>query len=461
MKRIRTWYWYVTAFLRKQWLTLVIVGIVSVLLLHFISTFVLANLPAGKPTHYIGRVGSITLSTLPLDIQAKISDGLTAIGKDTSPIPALAERWSVEDDGKTYRFVLKKNLKWQDGKTVVPSDISYNFSDAQVVTNKNEVVFKLKEPFSPFPTVVSQPIFRQVNNSILGTGAYRVVNIWKDGPNISQIELESDNERLIYRFYPTEERAIVAYKLGQVDQLDHMSQVADLMNWKNTKITQTIRDDQYLAIFFNMNDATLGKDIRQALNYALPKAKGEARALTPINSMSWAYNKTVKTYDEDDERAVELLLRGIPSDKMIITLTTTTNFQSDAVAIKTQWENLGKRAAAECKTNKNVADKTNCDNLAMTVNLQLVGFPDLSNFQVVLIGQQSPPDPDQYYLWDSTQSTNFTQYKSPRIDKLLEDGRTQTDPDQRKTTYLDFQEFLVEDTPAIFLKHLTEFTVVR
>ncbi|HZZ98961.1 MAG TPA: ABC transporter substrate-binding protein [Candidatus Saccharimonadia bacterium] len=461
MKRIRTWYWYTTAFLRKQWLTLIIVGVISILLFHFLSSFILANLPEGKTTRYIGRVGSITLSRLPLDIQEKISDGLTTIGKDTTPLPALAERWSVEDDGKTYRFVLKKNLKWQDGKTVVPSDISYNFSDAQVVTNQNEVVFKLKEPFSPFPTVVSQPIFRQKNNTIIGTGAYKVTQVLKDGPQVSQIAVESNKEKLIYRFYPTEERAIIAFKLGQVDQLENMSQVADLSDWKNVKINQTIRDDEYLAIFFNMSDTTLNKDMRQALNYALPKVHGDERALTPINSLSWAYNKTVKTYDQDDERAVELMLRGIPGTPIVIELTTTTNFQSDAEAIKSHWESMGNSAYLECTKTKAIVDKSGCINLKMQVNLRLVGFPDLSNFQVVLIGQEAPPDPDQYFLWDSTQSTNFTQYKSPRIDKLLEDGRKQIDPEERKNTYLDFQQFLVEDTPAIFLRHLKVFSVMR
>src|SRR6185369_8402425 len=114
-----------------------------------------------------------------------------------------------------------------------------------------------------------------------------------------------------------------------------------------------------------------------------------------------------------------------------------------------------------CKTSKSVQDKSLCDNLNINVKLRLVGFPDLSNFQVVLVGQEIPPDPDQYYLWDSTQSTNFTGYKNPRIDKLLEDGRKSIDQSERKSIYQDFQQFLVEETPAIFLTHLKTYTVVR
>ena len=73
-----------------------------------------------------------------------------------------------------------------------------------------------------------------------------------------------------------------------------------------------------------------------------------------------------------------------------------------------------------------------------------------------------PKDPDQYSLWHSTQATtNISKYKNPRIDKLLEDGRTELDQDTRKKIYLDFQRFLVEDVPAIFLYHPIFYTISR
>ena len=51
-----------------------------------------------------------------------------------------------------------------------------------------------------------------------------------------------------------------------------------------------------------------------------------------------------------------------------------------------------------------------------------------------------PKDPDQYSLWHSTQtSTNISHLKNARIDKLLEDGRTELDQEIRKKIYLDFR----------------------
>ena len=72
-----------------------------------------------------------------------------------------------------------------------------------------------------------------------------------------------------------------------------------------------------------------------------------------------------------------------------------------------------------------------------------------------------PKDPDQYVLWHSTQPTNISKYKNPRIDKLLEDGRVELNQETRKKIYLDFQRFLVEDSPAIFLYHPSFFTVLK
>jgi oligopeptide transport system substrate-binding protein len=41
--------------------------------------------------------------------------GLTRLGPDLRPAPALAERWQVSDDGRRYRFFLRRDVVWTDG----------------------------------------------------------------------------------------------------------------------------------------------------------------------------------------------------------------------------------------------------------------------------------------------------------------------------------------------------------
>ena len=87
-------------------------------------------------------------------------------------------------------------------------------------------------------------------------------------------------------------------------------------------------------------------------------------------------------------------------------------------------------------------------------------FPD--EYSAFLAIYEIPSDPDQYFLWHSTQTaTNVSKYSNQRIDKLLEDGRTTTDQDERKKIYLDFQRFLLEDAPATFLVHPISYTIAR
>ncbi|MGB9637438.1 MAG: peptide-binding protein, partial [Microgenomates group bacterium] len=68
---------------------------------------------------------------------------------------------------------------------------------------------------------------------------------------------------------------------------------------------------------------------------------------------------------------------------------------------------------------------------------------------------------DQYSFWHSTQSNNLSGFKNFRIDKLLEDGRKTLAEEERKNIYFDFQRFLVEESPVVFLIHPTVYCVSR
>lgn len=468
MKHFLKTYWYTRVFLEKRG-KLVIVAVLAGVLV-FTSVFaILPSIPKPKKMLYIGRTGTFTLSTLPIDIQNKISRGLTSFDLQDNVVPDLSERWSIESNGASYRFLIKKNIHWQDGKLLVPEDVVYNFSDVETVYTPNEVVFTLKDPYSPFPATVSQPLFRRVERriffiipkqEIIGLGDYRITHISYQGPRITELVIESDKESLVYRFYLTEDKTATAFKRGEIDRMENMSDPEEFTDWKTVTIDPVLHKDQYLGVYFNTDEPIFDKDVRQALNYALAKPTGDGRAISPISPTSWAYNSIVKLYDKDEQKAVELLLRSVPKSPLLIELSTLPVFQNEAESIKSQWETLGLQAEKACMQNKNTV-KDDCKNLAIHVSLKLTSFPDSQNFQTMLIGQQIPKDPDQYAQFHSTQSTNMTHFKSPRIDKLLEDGRKETKQSERQVLYQDFQQFLVEDSPIIFLNHPVTYTIER
>lgn len=466
---MRKLYWYISSYVRKHGLIFLISILVALLFFSFLLPLLNKRLAFKKST-YIAIVGEYTLTDLPKPIKNQLSAGLTKIGTDLQAEPLLAERWVIEDDGKQYRFVLKKEVKWQDGQVLKPEDVYYNFSDVQTISTPNEIIFTLPEAFSPFPVSVSEPIFRtQWQNKlfgpdkmkIIGIGQYKMLDYKLRGNNLTEFKIDGPDGRYVYRFYITENEAVNAFKKGEVDVLLNISHCYDLCNWPKIELAKELAYDRYLAIFFNNVDPLITKNVRQALSYVLEKNYAGARAIGPINPNSWAYLQGGKDYAKDFNRAIERLLDEVPRKPLHFELTTSFNFIDEAENIKKEFEAFAPLAVEACKNSKDVQDKNLCSNLDLKINLKISNFPDLSNYQLLLIGQESSIDPDQYFMWHSSQPTNFTHYKNTRIDSLLEKGRQTTDFEERKTIYQEFQQFLLEDPPAIFLRHLDNYSIAR
>ncbi len=467
---MRKYYWYISIFIKKHGV-LVLVSIIAAIIIFSIFLPFLLRFLDFKKTSYVGVVGSYSLTTLPRNIENQISSGLTAIQADGTPVPALADRWNTENDGKTYRFLIKKKIYWQDGKEFTASDVNYNFNKVQKITTANEVLFKLPEQFSPFPSVVSQPIFRVIDEPyffffkkkrVIGTGNFQVTDYQEHGQRLTELVLNSADEKIVYRFYLTEEDAVAGFKRGEVDVLPDLSSTYDLKNWSTVDIKETIDNQTYLGVFFNTSSNILSSnEVRQALNYAVRKPSDATRAVGPISPTSWAFANVGKSYDYDESRAIDRLLTALPGEPIHFDLTTLPLFSYEADQIKKDWEALGQHAYTKCQSDSAIKDKAQCANVQIKVNIRLTNFPDTNNFDALLVGQESPTDPDQYSLWHSQQQTNFTQYKNVRIDSELEKGRQTEDRQKRLAIYQDFQQFFSEDAPVIFIRHLNKYEMKR
>lgn len=400
-------------------------------------------LPKWRGTNTIAVTGRYTTADLPLFIQHQISQGLTTLDPSGIPTPAIAADWTVSADGKIYTFTLYPDLIWQDGTPLTSTDINYQFKDIQTeYPDDLTVVMKLEDPFAPLPVVTSRPIFKR---GLLGTGSYKVTRIRRNGPyidslNLSPVDKSANQPNLVYKFYLSEAAARLAFKLGMVRSILDLQEMGGLSDWPNTIVTTTRHQDRYVAVFFNTQDPFLsgqtGKDLRLALTYAIDKSRWENRAWGPIGPASWAYSPNLKTFDYDLSRAEELLARVEKTPDEFV-LSTVPAYLTTAEQVKSDWEQLG-----------------------IKVNIVVSAEPT-ADFMALVIAQAIPLDPDQYNLWHSTQATNLTRQNNPRIDKLLEDGRKTLDIEQRKQIYQDFQRFLVEDVPAVFLFHPTSYTVSR
>ncbi len=414
------------------------VGIATFFILRYLLPFF-----SGKSVEKIGITGRFNTINMPSVITEMIGDGLTKLDKSGNVEPNLAKSWETPDKGKTWIFTLRDGLIWQDGKKVTSQTISYQFSDVTVEhPNDNQIVFKLQNPYSAFPAVVSHPTFKK---GLLGTGAWEVKNIVLSGSNVEQVLLQEKQTgiRKIFKFYPTEDRTKLAFELGEVDTLKDILNPAPLDSWKKIKIERIVNKGEYVAVFFNSQDKLLAeKNLRQALSYAIDKEvlAGE-RALGPISANSWAFNPLVKPYSFDFEKAkgiVDDYKKESKLENLEVNLSAPPLLLPQAEKVAKNWSDLG-----------------------IKVNLQVTaGVP--SEYQAFMAIFDIPDDPDQYSIWHSTQTTtNLTNYQNPRIDKLLEDGRSEINLEDRKRIYLDFQRFLVEDSPAAFLYYPETFTISR
>ena len=55
-----------------------------------------------------------------------VYEGLTRRGKDLAIQPSLAERWEISEDGLTWRFFLRKNVKFHNGNPFTADDVIFS-----------------------------------------------------------------------------------------------------------------------------------------------------------------------------------------------------------------------------------------------------------------------------------------------------------------------------------------------
>lgn len=471
VRHMRKYYWYTTAFIKKYWLLFVGTLIGGILLFSVLVPWLVNRLESQQAT-FVGLVGQYNLDRLPPAIAEQLSTGLTSLNPDGSVSPMVADRWTIEQEGTTYRFAIREGVRWQDGSEFSTSEIDYALPDVETIVTPRDIVFRLPAPFAPFPTVVSTPLFKPgeltrwgvlTKPTVIGLTSARIVDYTTRtaSDTLEELIVEDGDQRWIYRFYLSEADAIDAFKRGEVDVVPNLAKIWPIMEWNNVVTTARLHSDQYSAIFFNHQDSRFTKNVRQALAYGITKPEPERRALGPIDAQSWAYLPGGKSYDKDVERAIERLLAEVPREPLRFSLTTTSLFETQAEQYKQEWQELGVLAVARCQESDDIEEKELCENLAIQVDLRITNFPDTSSFDTILIGMDVPPDPDQYQLWHSEQPTNFSRYKNTRIDNLLEKGRQTYEKAERVTHYQEFQQFLLEDVAAIFLEQLPSYDIKR
>ncbi len=388
-----------------------------------------------KETITEGVVGTYTRENLPIVVTSLLSAPLVKIDGQGFPKPNLIEPWQVSKEATKYTFRLKNNIKWLDSKEIVASDLEFPIPDTKTkLIDEKTFELILADSFSPLPTLLASPIFKK---GYIGTGPYEIEKIETSQIFVKKIILKSmDNNlpKVIIKFYPNEKIAKNALRIGEIQGLMGVNDISEFKNEKPFKSVSKTNYNRIVAIFYNTKDPVLSdRNFRLALSFGAPSIKGEKEAKTSIPPHSFAFNKEVRDFLDNKDEAKEHFNKVKKGKDNLITLTATSNLKDVGEKIVSEWKNLGINAVLRVES----------------------GIPQ--NFQMLLITQDIPVDPDQYSLWHSTQAkTNISGYNSqnqysPRVDKDLEDGRKSADIEIRKERYQDLQKVLLDDAPAAFL----------
>lgn len=68
-----------------------------------------------------------TTDAISFSVLNNVMEGLYRINKDNEPEPAMAKSFDVTDDGLTYTFHLRDNIKWSNGDPVTANDFKYSW----------------------------------------------------------------------------------------------------------------------------------------------------------------------------------------------------------------------------------------------------------------------------------------------------------------------------------------------
>lgn len=432
IKPIRLHFLIIIAFLKRRKELLLILPIV--LIIAFLQyRFSFLNFKEAGVSE--GMIGTYLEDDLPSEVTKLLSQGLIEADSNGHLNPKLAAGWQVNNDATVFTFRLKEDLYFTDGSKLKSSDLSFNIPDIEVsFPDESSIEFKLKEPFSPFPSLLTQPIFKK--NSLVGVGPYQIEKIEKSRVFITKITLlptKVDLPTVTVRFYPNEKTAITGFNLGEFQVLLGVNKL-DIAEGKQISTRQFDDYTKIVTILYSTKDELLSnRSFRQVLSYAAPEIEGRVAAQGPFPPKFWAFAGDSKDYLANPAAAKLAMERAKSSSnpeflKKELVLITTPQHEEVAKKVILAWREFGVNATIRVES----------------------GIPQ--NFQAMLITQSIPLDPDQYFLWHSTQSkTNLTKYDSKRVDKDLEDGRKTIKEEGRKIKYVDFQKALLEDSPATFL----------
>jgi peptide/nickel transport system substrate-binding protein len=417
-------------------------------------------------------------------VYANIFEGLTRFLSDGSVVPALAQSWTISDDGLVYTFTLHDGVTFHDGSTLDAEDVKFSLDRARAEDSTNAqkglfaqiadvtvvdpltVQVTLSQPNGAFlfnmawgDAVIVAPESAATNASNpVGTGPYRFVN-WVQG---DRIELERNADywgaapalaSATFRFISDPTAAFAAVMAEDVDVFSGFPAPENLPQFEADPRFQVIVGSTEGETILAMNNKQPPFDnvlVRQAVAHAIDRQAIIDGAMfgygTPIGTHFAPHNPAyldltgLSVHDVEVARAL-LAEAGFPDG-----FTTTMKLPPPSYARRG-----GEIIAAQLRA---VGIETEVSNVEWAQWLEEV-FGS-KNFGLTIVSHTEPMDigiygnPDYYF-----------QYDNAEFRAVMDDLTATTDPDGRTALMQQAQTIIAEDYVNGYLFQLAALTVAK
>lgn len=410
-----------------------------------------------------------------------IYDRLVERSEDMKLVPGLAENWESKDS-TTWIFNLRKGVKFHNGEELKASDVKFTLErqkksskvgflvsaiDTIETDGDYKVIIKTKEPFAPLlsnlahngSSILNEKAVKAAGEDYgqkpVGTGPFKLVQ-WVAG---DKMVLERFDEyfgekagvkSLVFKTVPEASSRTIGLETGEIDISVDIEPVDKDKIASNPKLrmeeTPTLG---YAMIWINNEKKPFdNKLVRQAINYAVDKEAivksvlygVGSRANTPIAPLLFSYNKDIKGYEYNVQKAKELLLQaGYPNGFEAKLWVTSANSQIGEV-VQAQLKEIGINIKIESLESGAALEKTGKGEHDMYIGswTTVTADPDYALYPTYHGSQKGP-------------AGNRAFYGNPQVDKLLDLGRKTVDEAERLKYYKEAQKLIVEDAPDVQL----------
>lgn len=437
--------------------------------------------------------GSYTAASL-------VYDGLVKYDRQMTLRPALAESFAISEDGLTYRFKLRPNLRFSNGQVLTTSDVKASlllgaselspfksdYADIKTIDieSDRDILVKLARRCQPLISRLAELRILPANllnspdhgNQVIsrhpvGTGPFRLVR-WESGlelvfeRNPYYWGAPAQSDRLIWRVVPDRNVLAVALARGEVDVAP-----VDGRTWKTflatAKLPQSSKNNAPLkvAVFNGNRTVYLGFNlerepwkellIRQAFASAIDrKAIAEVfyggYAVIPDSDFpvtNWAFSKDTKHRTYNPRLTKQLIEQAgyKRQGKFWLRAGSAKPLALKIHTIKDQEEVA--QVVADYLTKIGVI----CEVETMEYSTVRRSYLQKGRFDAVLWSRSFGPDPECSIVWSSKGPLNFCRLRSKEVDSLLASARLAATKSERIELYRQLQGYLSAQLPWVFL----------